>query len=211
MRNASIKSLLVKDIHSLGDNIYFNQSIHGTNPMSSPLPARNRQWQILRHLLSHAGIDGPLIYDETGKPILTQGPHISVTHTGKAMLLSYGSIIHGIDMEVKGAKASKIKYRFCNEQELSWSEKFNDENIYTIMWCVKEAVFKYFGMSVDFRGDIVIEPTEPNYSELNVSYGGVYGKKKFICELSYQGELCMIHAICSDYYQETPVMLPTDK
>jgi phosphopantetheinyl transferase len=197
-KSAFIKSLLVEDIHAMGNHINYNQSIHGSNPLKSPLTSRNLQWQILRHLLAEAGIDGPLVYDKTGKPLLAHGPHISLTHSGKAMLLSFGNVNHGVDMEVKGTKASRIKERFCNERELAWAEKLSDDHIYTVLWCTKEAVFKYFGMGVDFRGDLFIEPTEPNASLVHVTYTGPHGKKKFLCELAHRGELCMIHAICTD-------------
>ena len=193
-----IKSFLVKDIYSMSDSISYNHSIHGENPMKSKLASRNAQWQILRHLLAKAGIDGPLEYDMAGKPMLSHGPHISVTHSGKAMLLSYSNRNHGVDMEVKGTKASKIKQRFCNERELAWAERVNDENIYTLLWCAKEAIFKYFGTDVDFREDIFIEPTEADSPIVHATYDGVHGKKKFLGEISHHDELCVIHALCLD-------------
>lgn len=166
--------------------------------MKSTLASRNAQWQILRHLLAKASIDGPLVYDMTGKPMLTHGPHISVTHSGKAMLLSYGNRNHGVDMEVKGTKASKIKERFCNERELAWAHSLNDENIYTLIWCAKEAIFKYFGTGVDFREDVFIEPPEPDSLIVHATYEGVHGKKKFLGEISHHDELCVMHALCLD-------------
>lgn len=196
-REGIIQSLLVEDIHSHEDQLPYDEMIHGSIPVTST-KMRNRQWQVLRHLLLKAGIDGELVYDASGKPSLINGSHISVTHSGNSMILSYGSRAHGVDMEVKGVKASRVKERFCDERELHWAGKVSDDNIYTLIWCAKEAIFKYFGEKVDFRRDIFIEPTELYSPIINGHYKGIHGQRKFICDVLHRHDLWIVHALSED-------------
>lgn len=194
LSNDSIQSLLVEDIYSGDGFLPYDKSIHGSNPLTST-SLRNRQWDVLRHLLFKAGIEAPLVYNSSGKPIITAGPHISVTHTGNAMLLSIGNRNHGVDMEAMGIKASKVKQRFCSEIELDWAEKTGNENIYTMIWCAKEAMFKYFGEKVDFRKELFIEPAETHSSLIYGTYNGIHGQHRFLCDVYRHNELCILHAM----------------
>ncbi len=175
-----IKAILLPDLFS-SDSLEFNRAIHGDNPVSSKNVLRIKQWEALRHLLFIAGISSPLKYLPNGKPVLDENLHISVSHSGQSMMLSYGGVNHGTDIERSGMKAHSVRSRFCNAAELLWAEKLKEPDIFTSMWSVKEAIFKYFGETVDFRAHISIEPFMIDSEEIYASYSGGHGQVDFRC------------------------------
>ncbi|WP_299127869.1 4'-phosphopantetheinyl transferase family protein [uncultured Winogradskyella sp.] len=100
----------------------------------------------VRHLLRAFGYaDQDLFYDQNGKPHLKDGRHISITHS----FIFSGVIISdkevGIDIEKQRAKISIIAKKFV-DYEFKYLKK--QENDYvrklTIIWCVKESLYKLF-------------------------------------------------------------------
>ncbi|RZJ35743.1 MAG: 4'-phosphopantetheinyl transferase superfamily protein [Flavobacterium sp.] len=99
----------------------------------------------VRRLLQHAGYsDFDLIYDHTGKPHLTDGRHISISHSHGFSAIILSDTIAGIDLELKRDKIIRIADKFC-DCEFSWLDSSKIEDYVaklTIIWGVKEAIFK---------------------------------------------------------------------
>ncbi len=79
-------------------------------------------------------------YNESGKPLLTDGRHISISHT-KGIVAVVISEHHpvGVDVEYNSDRVSRVAKRFVREDE--WTE---DVKSLLIMWSAKETVYKLF-------------------------------------------------------------------
>lgn len=110
-----------------------------------------------------------------GKPFLKAGtPDFSLTHThsiGGAILSQKHQV--GIDLEKISERVLKVESRFLSPEELTMLQNVKDErvSILTLMWSVKETVFKCFGKpAVDFSNDIRIVSIAENFSEVSVVF-----------------------------------------
>ena len=89
--------------------------------------------------------DADLFYDENGKPHLKDGKCISITHS----FLYVGVIISdnevGIDIEMQRDKIARIAPKFI-DYEFNYLKKDSDNyiNELTIIWCIKESLYKLF-------------------------------------------------------------------
>ena len=100
----------------------------------------------VRHLLREFGYtDQDLYYDENGKPHLKDGKHISITHsfTFSGLIISDKEV--GIDIEKQRDKISIIAHKFV-DYEFDYLDKNSEDYIrkLTIIWCVKESLYKLF-------------------------------------------------------------------
>jgi 4'-phosphopantetheinyl transferase len=105
-----------------------------------------RGFMSVRHLLAEAGyVDHDLYYDAQGKPHLTDGKHISITHS----FIFSGIIISdqevGIDIEMQRDKILRIANKFTPIEE--YSTLANADAIIrklTIVWGAKESLYKLY-------------------------------------------------------------------
>lgn len=107
-----------------------------------------RGFMSIRHLLKEVGYtDFDLLYDECGKPYLTDGKYISITHsfTFTGIIIS-DEVPVGIDIEMQRDKILKIAHKFTPFQE--YKTIANHEALIsklTIVWGAKESLYKIFG------------------------------------------------------------------
>ena len=188
-----LKVFFLSDYSHL-DNTEKDILLHGFNQHTAQNTIRCRQQNSIRYLLDYAGITASMAYSSNGKPFIEAGPHISVSHTGKSIALSISSMNHGLDIEVSGTKAFKVRTRFCHGNELLWAERLNEPDIFTAMWSVKEAIFKYFGERVDFREHIDVQPFDLSASSICACYNGVHGNVVFNCSYIRSDQLHMVIA-----------------
>lgn len=99
-----------------------------------------------RHILKDLGYsDLDLYYDENGKPHLKDGKCISITHS----FLFVGVIVSdaevGIDIEMQRDKIARIAPKFI-DYEFNYLKKDSENyiNELTIIWCIKESLYKLF-------------------------------------------------------------------
>lgn len=98
--------------------------------------------------------------DQNGKPYLPDYPYeISLTHSydyAGVLMSSAGPC--GLDLEIVKDKVLRIKEKFLSEEELSFIQPDNIEQLYAC-WCAKEAVYKLQGnKGVSFLGNMRILP-----------------------------------------------------
>ncbi len=131
-----------------------------------PLLARQREWiatrVLLHQLLPHyAGI---IQYRSNGQPYLDNGYAISISHSQHWVALA----LHphqkiGIDIEELRPKIVRIAEKFLAVAELQYLQAYissESERIfyYTVYWCAKEALFKWYGLGqVDFKKHLQIK------------------------------------------------------
>jgi len=85
-----------------------------------------------------------LNYNASRKPILTNGQHVSVTHSGKYFGAYFSHSLCGIDIELSNSKALKVLRKFLKDDEIIYCEKWTEE-LALKMWCIKESSFKVVG------------------------------------------------------------------
>jgi phosphopantetheinyl transferase len=123
--------------------------------------SRKKQWLAYRILVRDVlrPLDFPVEYDATGRPYLAGSDyHISVTHSGDlaAVIISRRKV--GIDLEQVRSRIEKVRHRFINETELGQISEDTALEQMTLVWCAKEALYKYFGKrALDFRDHICVE------------------------------------------------------
>lgn len=120
----------------------------------------------VRKLLQYNGYsDFDLYYDETGKPHLHDGRHISITHSHEfsAIVLSDSNI--GIDMEMQREKIRIIADKFTAPLEETYLDRNSEDYIskLTVIWGAKEAIFKVRNeIGISFKDHIRVLPFEIN-------------------------------------------------
>ncbi|MFD0990277.1 4'-phosphopantetheinyl transferase family protein [Mariniflexile jejuense] len=122
----------------------------------------------VRCLLKAFGYDDvDLHYDENGKPYLKDGKHISITHSFNfsAVIISDSKI--GIDIEKQRSKISIIANKFI-DYEFSYLDEnaLNYINKLTIIWCIKESLYKLFATpGLSFKQHCLVIPMSDNEQE----------------------------------------------
>ncbi|HSQ45530.1 MAG TPA: 4'-phosphopantetheinyl transferase superfamily protein [Lutibacter sp.] len=112
----------------------------------------------VRHLLKAAGFsDFDLFYNDNGKPHLTNGKHISITHSFTYSAIAISDTAVGIDIEKNREKIKIIQHRFVNFEK-GFIHKDDDyiEQL-TVIWGAKEALYKIYPFGgLTFKNDIDI-------------------------------------------------------
>jgi phosphopantetheinyl transferase len=129
-------------------------------------PHKRLQHLAGRFLLKHLFPDFPvelIKIADTRKPFLEdEAYHFSISHCDNyaAAIVSKTERV-GVDVEVPAFKIDRIKNKFLNEGELSvLNSQFSITQL-TLMWCCKEAVFKWWSYGgVDFSEKIRLQPFE---------------------------------------------------
>lgn len=113
----------------------------------------------IRHLLKVAGYsDFDLFYDEGGKPHLTDGNHISITHSNNFAAIIIGNENVGIDIELQREKITRIADKFI-DFEFDYLDKnaFDYIKKLTVIWGAKEAKYKMCNSrSLSFKDDMKV-------------------------------------------------------
>lgn len=113
----------------------------------------------VRKLLQYAGYsDLDLNYDANGKPHLSDGKHISITHSFEFSAIIISSKNAGIDIEKQREKITRIAHKFI-ESEFDFLDQNNDyiEQL-SVVWGAKEALYKMCNSrSLSFKQDMHLD------------------------------------------------------
>ena len=97
----------------------------------------------VRRLLMEAGYtDFDLYYDEFGKPHLNDGKHISISHSHNFSVIVVSDVNIGADLEILKDKTLKLAPRYMDVSHLENLSKEEELIKATVVWGIKEAVFK---------------------------------------------------------------------
>jgi len=116
---------------------------------------RKEEFLISRLLLNELEPNQQISYNLNGAPEISNGKHISISHSKNLFAIIISKKKVGLDIE------------YISEKPLSLSRKFIADNSHkdltkekaTLIWCCKEAVYKWHQKgSVDFKKDILISP-----------------------------------------------------
>lgn len=120
----------------------------------------------VRKLIEHVGYtDFDLHYDDTGKPHLADGRHISITHSHEFSAIVLSDLSIGIDIEKQREKIKIIADKFTAPLEETYLTRESGDyvNKLTVIWGAKEAVFKVRNeIGISFKDHIALLPFEAN-------------------------------------------------
>ncbi|CAN5663649.1 4'-phosphopantetheinyl transferase superfamily protein [soil metagenome] len=179
-------------------------------------PHKRLQHLAGRYLLKFLFPDFPyeeIVIADTRKPYLPyEQYHFSISHCGNyaAAIVSKKERV-GIDIEIPSPKVKKISHKFLNIEEReqfhvagAWLYDNNhqtttiNEQRLTVLWCAKEAVYKWWGWgSVDFSDHILLQPFEMNETGL-IDAIFIRMQRNFELKLQYKvfDALCLVW-VCS--------------
>ena len=105
--------------------------------------AHQRGFLAVRMLLQHLGYtDYDLTYDEAGKPHLSDGKHISISHSHEFSCICISDELMGIDLEKLKDKTLRIAPRFMEVKHLENLSVLEQMEKATVVWGIKESIFK---------------------------------------------------------------------
>jgi 4'-phosphopantetheinyl transferase len=123
---------------------------------------RSAEFLVVRALLAElTGRPLTIHYKKTGEPFLPEGNlNISISHSKNLATVILHKKRPGIDVEVFGRRVEKIADKFLSEEEISFAQlSAVPEKCLTILWSVKEAVYKCMGNAgINFKRQIFIHP-----------------------------------------------------
>lgn len=124
-------------------NNYINKGFDEIDIVETKSESRLKQWLSVRLLLNEIYSDASITYDKFGKPMLSNGVEISISHAGEYAVIALNSTKKcGIDIEQISSKVERIKEKFLSLDEL---EKVTSLEELTLFWCAKEALYKLYG------------------------------------------------------------------
>lgn len=129
-------------------------------------PQKKLQWFAARYLLDTIH-PAAAIKMKGKKPMISQGPEISFSHSGDyaALLLSHHN--SGLDIQVYNEKVLRIEKKFVNQEDGKAVKAPDDLKKLTLIWSIKEAVFKFYTTNLPFK-NITITAHDPVKNEVDV-------------------------------------------
>ncbi|RZJ66546.1 MAG: 4'-phosphopantetheinyl transferase superfamily protein [Flavobacterium sp.] len=113
--------------------------------MSMKSEQHQRGFLSVRKLFQAAGYsDFDVTYDDTGKPHLNDGHHLSISHSHGFSAIIVSDVKVGIDLELMRDKIIRIADKFTSEDEEHYLDATSPDYVakLTVVWGVKEAIFK---------------------------------------------------------------------
>lgn len=122
---------------------YIGAGFDANELVDSKNDTRIKQWLAVRLLLAEVYPNVEIKYNSFGKPYLTNGIYLSVSHAGEYAVIALNNKKEcGVDIEQISKKVERIKNKFLSADELA---NTNDLEELTKFWCAKEALYKLYG------------------------------------------------------------------
>jgi len=107
---------------------------------------RQREFFAIRAIRNKKGILFPISYNPIGAPFFEGSSlHLSISHSNEIAVLATAPFNIGIDLEPITERILRIKDRFANIEEVSLFT-FNEAKTLTIIWTIKEVLYKLSGL-----------------------------------------------------------------
>jgi len=120
-----------------------------------------KQFLATQQLLQYIGLNSYyLSYNEVGKPFLSNGQFISISHSASYAIIAISSKNIGVDIEVKNKKLKVIAPKFIGS-EVFYSTSDDELTFLAKIWTAKEALYKLKGKKgLSFKENIHIQEFE---------------------------------------------------
>jgi len=114
---------------------------------------RKKDFLVSRLLLNELELNQQISYNSNGAPEISNGKHISISHSKNLVAIIISDKKIGLDIEYISEKPLKLSSKFITGNSL---QDLTKEKA-TLIWCCKEAVFKWYQKGgVNFIKDITI-------------------------------------------------------
>ncbi len=143
---------------------------------------RQKEYCITQLLLKEL-TDAPqkILKDENGKPSLRDLPYnISISHADIYSVVMLSEQLEcGVDVELVQPRIKRISTKFVSDYERLYVSEGKESSYYTIIWCVKEAIYKWYAKrGLDFKQNMIIHPFTMQQSGGPVYFEFVFEGKK---------------------------------
>ncbi len=172
-------------------------------------PHKRLQHLAGRYLLSVLCFDFPykeILLNEAGKPYLLSNQYqFSISHCGNyaAVIISRENAC-GIDVELFSPKTETVKHKYLSNDELTYVNGFQNSHkrlflhhqLYTLCWCAKEAVYKWWGRGkIDFKQNIIIQNINIEEKKMKVDFNHSSVKTNLNLQLMLLQQLSLVWTI----------------
>lgn len=155
----------------------------------------------VRHLLLLAGyLDVDLWYDDSGKPHLSDGKYISISHSHDLACLIISHQKVGIDVELQRDKILKIANKFIDFQKMNFITN-SAENliVLTHIWGAKEAIFKIQNQKgISFKDHIQVAAFQKNDLKTKAVLEFENTTTRFDVYVQEVENFCLVYAFISE-------------
>lgn len=106
-------------------------------------PKKLQEYLMIRKMLKMLMPEHKILYKTIGQPYLfPKDAFISITHSYPFASLAISQKRVGIDIEKIMPKILRIKHKFLHPNEKPWTENENEVAMITVIWVIKEALYK---------------------------------------------------------------------
>ena len=115
----------------------------------------------VRHLLKEFGFsDNDLYYNENGKPMLSNKQNISISHSKLFSSIIISDFNISIDIEKVSDKIAKVSSKFIDYEYSFLGDLNNELERLTLIWCVKECIYKISNEKLPFifKSNCIVTP-----------------------------------------------------
>jgi phosphopantetheinyl transferase len=145
---------------------------------SFTLEARYRQYLVTLLLHEDLFAGRELIYLSTGKPVVKDGLHISITHSGNKVAMMRADCACGLDLEGVNERVRKVTKKFLTDGELA-EHADGPLDALIRLWTAKEAMFKVHGSDTVFmRSNIFVTNLSPECADALLTDGALEFRRK---------------------------------
>lgn len=123
--------------------------------------ARKCEILSVRHLLKEFGFsDNDLFYNENGKPMLSNKKYISISHSKLFSSIIISDFNISIDIEKVSDKIAKVSSKFIDYEYSFLGDLNNELERLTLIWCVKECIYKISNEKLPFifKSNCIVTP-----------------------------------------------------
>ena len=176
-------------------------------------PHKRLQHLAGRYLLSFLYPDFPLGKIEIAaarKPYLPTGEYqFSISHCANYAAVIVSRQQAGIDIEVYAAKTERVKHKFLSDDELNYinalqtnyAALFSNYQLFTLCWCAKEAVYKWWGLGdIDFKKNIKIQCIDIDRQRIKILFSKEWCQQELLLNLNLLPDLSIVWTVTSKIY-----------
>lgn len=169
-----------EDERTLGERVWLSEN--GVNKLQRlKKVAHRKSFFASRILLNLAGYeDRDISYQPSGKPTLSDGKHISISHTNEFVTLAISDQMIGVDIEKSTEKMLRVYPKFIDQEAEYLAPTTNHLERIGIVWCAKEAVYKAANAPGLPLKNIHVLPFDTNESPQRASYAMRNLSKEFV-------------------------------
>lgn len=172
IRNIERDNLLYIGVWSIEEeDIFFEKKLCLDEEEKAKLdavhPNRKREWlasRYLLHLVSRRETRAKCLKNIHGQPYLEGSKmNISISHSGHFAAVIASPYRVGLDIQRMSPKIERIHKKFVGVDEFQFLEIFDSVEMMHILWGVKEAMYKAWGMrGLDFRTHMFLKDWQWN-------------------------------------------------